>query len=83
MIVGQMARAALPIGIFFTIVPGLLLLGEHPGSAGFVITTFTLALGVIFLATTLIALRITRRLSYDDRPDFLRSTSKSEEGEAP
>ncbi|MBO0884787.1 MAG: hypothetical protein J2P17_31540 [Mycobacterium sp.] len=59
--VHQMARAALPIAIFFTVVPGLLLLGEHPGSAGFVVTVFTLVLGVTFLIIVIVALRFSRR----------------------
>jgi hypothetical protein len=56
-----MARGALPIAIFFTVVPGLVLLGEHPGSAGFVITVFTLVIGVIFLIIDVAALRFSRR----------------------
>lgn len=61
MIVGQMAKAALPVAIFFTVVPGLLLLAEHPGTAGFVITAFTLVLGVISLIVIVVILCITRR----------------------
>jgi hypothetical protein len=59
--VHQMARGALPMAIFFTVVPGLLLLGEDPGSAGFVITVFTLVIGVIFLIIVVAALRFSRR----------------------
>jgi hypothetical protein len=66
MIVGQMAKAALPVAIFFIVVSGLLLLAEHPGTAGFVITAFTLMLGVIFLIVILVILRFTRRPPSDD-----------------
>lgn len=59
--VTQLARAGLPFAIFFTVVPGLLLLAEHPGSPGFVITVFTLVLGVIFLVVDVAALRFSRR----------------------
>lgn len=60
MTVNDMARAALPIAVFFTVIPGLLLLAERPGTAGFVITVCTLVLGAVFLAITLVALRFPR-----------------------
>ena len=61
MVLGQMARAAIPFAIFFIVIPGLLLLGEHPGTAGFVITVITMVLGVILLAIAALALRFSRR----------------------
>lgn len=57
----QMGRAALPFAIFFTVVPGLLLLTQSPGTAGFAITAFTLTIGVIFLIIAVILLRLPRQ----------------------
>ncbi|HVX46375.1 MAG TPA: hypothetical protein VHC49_20955 [Mycobacteriales bacterium] len=52
---------ALPFGVFFTVIPGLLLLAEDPGTAGFVITTLTLVIGVIFLIIGFIGYLLSRR----------------------
>lgn len=61
MIAAQVARLALPIGVFFTLIPGLLLIAQDPGTAGFVITTLTLAIGVIFLIIGFIGYLLSRR----------------------
>ncbi|HEX3815579.1 MAG TPA: hypothetical protein VHX59_22310 [Mycobacteriales bacterium] len=57
----QMGRAALPFAVFFTVVPGLLLLAETPGTAGFAITAFTVTIGAIFLIIAVILLRFPRQ----------------------
>jgi TRAP-type uncharacterized transport system fused permease subunit len=57
----QVARMALPFGVFFTVIPGLLLLTEDPGTAAFVITTLTVVIGVIFLIIGFIGYLLSRR----------------------
>jgi hypothetical protein len=49
-------RMVLTVAMFFVILPGLLLLGGHPGTAAFTIAAAALAVGVAF--TLLVALII-------------------------
>ena len=55
------ARLALPVGVFFTVIPGLLLLTEEPGTAAFVMTTLTVIIGVVFLIISFVSYQLSRR----------------------
>lgn len=62
-------RLAAGWAILLVLLSGLLLIGEKPGTPEFVITLFTLCLGVLLgaavLVTTLIARRAQRRRETD------------------
>lgn len=58
----EISYAALPFAAFLVVGPALLLLIETPGTPGFVITVFTLLIGVIFMALVLVLHVVARRL---------------------
>lgn len=57
----ELGRIAFQIGIFLTVIPGLLLLVLERGSAEFVITVATFVMGLVFLLLIVIWVRISTR----------------------
>jgi uncharacterized membrane protein len=57
----QIGRAGFQIGVFVVFVSGLLLFFLEQGSAEHTITLFTLVVGLIFLATITILVRLGQR----------------------
>ncbi|HVX45356.1 MAG TPA: hypothetical protein VHC49_15805 [Mycobacteriales bacterium] len=57
MIAPEAYRAVLTVALMFVFLPALLLLGERPGTAGFVMTVATLAVGVAFTLIAVVAIK--------------------------
>lgn len=55
------ARALLTVALFFVILPGFMLFVLKPGTAEFVITGFTLMIGVVFTTLAVIVIRFSSR----------------------
>lgn len=57
----ELGKIAFQIGIFLTVIPGLLLLALEPGTAEFVITVITFVLGTVFTLLIVVLVRISTR----------------------
>lgn len=57
MIAPEAYRAVLTVALMFVFLPGLLLLGQRPGSAGFLITVATLIVGLAFTLIAVAAIK--------------------------
>jgi hypothetical protein len=63
----RVQRVALTVSLVFVILPCLLLLGQQPGTASFVITVATILLGAVFSALTVAAAALSvRKTSKED-----------------
>jgi hypothetical protein len=57
----RVQRVALTVSLVFVILPCLLLLGQRPGTASFVITVATILLGAVFSALVVAAAALSAR----------------------
>lgn len=57
----RVQRVALTVSLVFVILPCLLLLGQQPGTASFVITVATILLGAVFSALVVAAAALSAR----------------------
>lgn len=60
-------RLALAIGILFIVFPGILMIVNEPGSEAFVVSGFTLIIGLIFATIAVVLIRISARSDRSDR----------------
>ena len=61
-------RAALTVALTFTFLPGLLLLGQRPGTAPFIVTVAALVVGFGFTVLVILLIRLSTRRTAD-QPD--------------